>query len=255
MDRLLPHPPKADVDLDALYVDLALPDGGEQGTRAGVALGMVASLDGATAVDGVSGGLGGEADRVAFGRLRAACDAVLVGAGTVRDEDYGPPGGDDARRASRVAAGRAPVPALVVVTRSASLEPDARLFTDPRRDADAPIVVATCGAADPDRRAALAEVAEVVVLGEDDVDLAALLRWCRERGWRRVLCEGGPGVNGQLAAEDLVDEVLVTVAPQLVGGPSARLLDGPTLAPARALEPVEVHHHDGDLLLRYRVVR
>lgn len=253
MDRLLPSPPRGDLPLDALYRDLELP--AERGGRAGVTLGMVSSLDGATAVDGVSAGLGGAADAVAFDRLRGACDAILVGAGTVRDEDYGPPGGDADRRTRRVAAGRSAVPALVVVTRSASLEPDARLFTDPRREPDAPIVVATCEAAPSDRREALAEVAEVVTFGADDVDLEALLRWCLARGYARVLCEGGPGLNGHLARAGLVDEVVMTLAPQLVAGDAARLVAGDALDPPLDLAPVEVHHHGGDLLLRYAVRR
>lgn len=253
MDRLLPAPPRADLPLDALYRELELP--GARGDRAGVTLGMVSSVDGATAVDGVSGGLGGEADAVAFDRLRGACDAILVGAGTVRDEGYGPPGGDADRRTRRVAAGRAAVPALVVVTRSASLDPQARLFTDPRRDRGAPIVVATCEAAPPARREALTEVAEVVTFGADEVELPALLRWCLDRGYEHVLCEGGPGLNGHLAHDGLIDEVVVTLAPQLVAGDAARLVAGEALDPPLELVPVEVHHHGGDLLLRYAVRR
>lgn len=253
MDRLLPVPPRADLPLDTLYRDLDLPAGDD--TRAGITLGMVASVDGATAVDGVSGGLGGAADAVAFGRLRGACDALLVGAGTVRDEGYGPPGGDNDRRTRRIAAGRRPVPALIVVTGSAGLDPDARLFTDARRDPSAPIVVATTEAAPPERRRALAEVAEVVTFGRDTVDLGALSRWCAEQGYRQVVCEGGPGLNGQLLAADLVDEVVMTLAPQLVSGDAARVATGPVLETATALEPIEVHHHAGELLLRYRVVR
>ena len=59
--------------------------------RPGVRLNMIASVDGATAVDGVSGGLGGPADRRVFGVLRSLADVVLVAAGTVRAEGYGPP--------------------------------------------------------------------------------------------------------------------------------------------------------------------
>lgn len=253
MDRLLPAPPRADLPLDSLYRDLDLPSGDD--TRAGITLGMVASVDGATAVDGVSGGLGGEADAVAFDRLRGACDALLVGAGTVRDEGYGPPGGDEDRRTRRVAAGRSPVPALIVVTGSAALDADARLFTDGRRDPSAPIVVATSRNAPEGRRQALAEVAEVVTFGDDTVDLRALSRWCVDQGYRRVVCEGGPALNGQLLGAGLVDAVVMTVAPQLVSGDAARVATGPVLEAATALQPVEVHHHAGELLLRYRVVR
>lgn len=257
MRRLYPPPTGSDaaLELEDLYADLELPAGPVAGERAGVALGMVTSLDGATAVDGVSGGLGGDADAVAFARLRSACDAIVVGAGTVRAEDYGPPAGDERRRAERRDAGRSEVPAMVVVTRSAQLSPDARLFTDPRREPDVPLVVATCRSAPPERRAALGEVAEVLVLGEHDVDLHELLVVCRRRGWERVLGEGGPGLNGQLLADGLVDEILVTVAPSLVAGDAARLVTGPALASPVPVEPVAIHLHGAELLLRYRVRR
>ena len=74
------------VDPAHVYVDL--PD---VAGRPGVRLNMIASVDGATAVDGVSGGLGGPADRRVFGVLRSLADVVLVAAGTVRAEGYGPP--------------------------------------------------------------------------------------------------------------------------------------------------------------------
>lgn len=253
MHRLLPADRAGPRPLEELYADLELPHG--DGRRAGVAVGMVASLDGATARDGVSGGLGGDADAVAFARLRTACDAIVVAAGTVRAEDYGPPGGGDERRRARRSRGLAEVPGMVVVTASAELDPAARLFTDPRRDPDVPLVVATCASAPRSRRDALADVAEVVVLGDEQVDLEALLRWCLQRGWARVLVEGGPALNAQLAARDLVDEVFVTIAPALVAGHAARLLDGSALDPPRRCVPVELHEHAGELLLRARTLR
>jgi riboflavin-specific deaminase-like protein len=251
--RLLPEP--ADLALEDVYRDLRLPDGGPDSARAGVALGMVSSADGAVAVDGRSGGLGGDADRLAFRRLRDACDAILVGAGTVRAEDYGPPRADAARRAARVAAGASPAPQLLVVTGRADLDPDAKLFRATREDGvPAPIVV-TRELAPDGAVEALREVAEVVTFGRDAVDLAAVLRWCRVRGWRRVLCEGGPALGGALLAAGLLDEVLVTLAPMLVAGDAGRIVTSASTIPAADLELVELHEHAGELLLRYRVNR
>jgi riboflavin-specific deaminase-like protein len=251
------HDPAGPPDrpVDDLYDDLAFGDPPDGSPRAAVALGMVASVDGATARDGRSGGLGGPADAVAFSRLRGACDAVLVGAGTVRAEDYGPPVGTPARRDARVAAGLAASPALVVVTGSADLDPAARVFQPSRTGATTPVVVVTHEQAPAERVAALREVAEVVVLGSSDVDLAALLRWCRERGWRHVLCEGGPSLNGDLLRADLVDEIFVTVAPVVVAGAAARLATGRALDPPVSLSLTDLHDHEGELVLRYRVVR
>lgn len=252
MRRLVPDP--LDLDLDAVYAGLVLPDPAPGADRASVALGMVSSVDGAVSVDGTSGGLGGEADRRAFLRLRDACDAILVGAGTVRAEDYGPPRAPAARAAAREAAGLAPAPQLLVVTGRAALDPSARLFTSERDPGVPPAVIVTSATAPGPAVASLADVAEVVTCGHDEVDLAAVLRWCRERGLRRVLCEGGPGLNGALLAGGLVDEVFLTVAPALVGGDAGRIVRGPQLPPVD-LELIEVHEHDGELLLRYRATR
>ncbi len=242
------HPTPRSLEVDDLHAGLTLAAG--EG-RAWVAIGMVTSLDGAAALDGDTAALGGEADRAVFGRLRAAADAILVGAGTVRDESYGPPRGTPARRADRVARGLAEVPRLVIVTGSLDLAPDHRVFSDPA----APPLVATHAAAPADRAAALAQAAEVVRLGQEDIDLAAVLRDLYDRGLRRVLCEGGPSLNAALLAADLVDEAFVTVAPVAIGGDAPRIAVGPPPGRARPFTLVSVHEHDGELLLRYRRAR
>lgn len=251
--RLLPEP--GDEPVSSLYDGLVLDAG--SGDRAHVALNMVTSVDGATAWGGRSGPLGGPADELAFSRLRATCDAVLVGAGTVRAEDYRIPTGDTGRREARLTAGLAAVPRLLVVSGSLDFPPDARFLQPPTgvdgvAAEDCRAVIVTHGDAPADRVEALTHVAEVVRLGEQTVDLPGLLRWCAGRGWPRVLCEGGPTLNGELIAADLVDEVFVTIAPKLVAGTSSRFAFGPQFGPPRDLDLVEARHHDGELLLRYR---
>lgn len=242
-------------DLDELYAGLILPDGGTRGgegshPRPWVALGMVSSVDGRATIDGGTADLGGVADQVAFRRLRAACDAILVGAGTARVESYGPTGGSAARQADREARGLAASPRLVVVTGSLDLDVDQPMFGDPRHR---PLLV-THGAAPAGREAALAEVADVVRCGEREVDLPAALERLGELGHRRILCEGGPGLNAALLAEDLVDELFLTVAPVLVGGPAPRIVGSGQEAVHR-LELADLHEHEGELVLRYRRVR
>jgi riboflavin-specific deaminase-like protein len=239
--------------LDGVYADLRLAVGPADGERAGVSLGMVASADGAVTVAGRSGGLGGAADRVAFRRLRDACDAVLVGAGTVRAEGYGPPDPGGERSAARVASGLAPAPQLLVVTSRADLDPTARLFTAERDGSVPRPIVITHASAPEDAVAALREVAEVVALGTREVDLAEVLRWCAARGLRRVLCEGGPALNGSLLAAGLVDEVFLTVAPLLVAGDAGRIVTSRVGIAPVDLDLVELHEHAGELLLRYRI--
>ncbi len=182
-------------------------------------LSMVQAVDGrATDVAGVSGGLGGEGDFAVFVALRALADAILVGAGTARVEDYGPHRVRPSLAIRRRADGRTEPAPIVVVTRSAALAPTARLFAEART----PTIVLTCAAAPPERRRALADVAEVLVVGDDTVDLAEGLRRLREdRGLTHVVCEGGPTLNADLLAGGLVDELCTTIAPQLAGG------DGP----------------------------
>jgi riboflavin biosynthesis pyrimidine reductase len=168
------------------------------GGRPGVRLSMIASVDGATTVAGVSGGLGGAADHDLFALLRSLADVVLVAAGTARAEGYGP--------------SRVPV---AVVTRSCRLDWASPLFTAP---VARPIVVTVAGAP-PDALARAAELAEVVVAGERDVDLALALDTLGGRGHRAVLAEGGPTLNAQLAGAGLLDELCLSLSPAWSAGP------------------------------------
>ena len=207
---------------------------------------MVASLDGATAVTGRSGPLGGPGDRLVFGALRAIADIVLVAAGTVRAENYGPPRLPEDAIEARLERGQSPRPRLAVVTASGDLGADATFFDD-----DPVPLIITSAQAEGIVSARLSGRAEVVTVGSDRVDFAAALTELGRRGARIVLCEGGPSLNGQLIADDLVDEVNLTIAPLIVGGSSARIVQGATpVDPTRfALE--RVFEEDGTLFTRY----
>lgn len=241
MRRLLPLPPSDDVDLDAAYW---VEDPGRQHVR-GV---MIASADGAAQAGGRAGGLAGPADIELFARLRAQADVLLVGASTVRVERYGGDRPSDQRRAWRRARGLADVPPIAVVTRSCALDPAGPLFTD---TLIRPLVI-TCGAAPAERVAALADRAEILMVGDRDVDLAAALDRLADRGLRRVSCEGGPSLLAQLAAAGRLDELSLTVSPLLLAGDAIRVLDGGLLDPPARLQLVHVLADDGFLFLRYR---
>ncbi|MCD9624875.1 pyrimidine reductase family protein [Rhabdothermincola salaria] len=218
-------------------------------TRPWVMVNMIASIDGATAVDGLSGELGGEGDARMFRAVRALPDAIVVGAATVRAENYGPARPSAAVRAARAARGQDPVPSIAVVTRGADLDPGLPLFTsdDPR-----PLVYVGSDAPD-ERRRRLAAVAEVVAADHEDLDLTEVLGDLSRRGMAMVLCEGGPSLNGQMVAGGLVDEWCLTLAPRLVAGHAARAAHGP-LPPA----PMGMVLHrvaaddEGYLFLNYR---
>lgn len=184
-------------------------------------LNMVTALDGATTLGGRSSQLGDDDDRSLFMALRAASDVVLVGASTVRTEDYGPirlPEGS----ARRLTAGLSPVPRLAIMSRSLDLEASSKVFSD----LENPPYLLTGARAPADRLAALADRAVVLVAGEDGVDVVQALALLRDRGHQVVLCEGGPSVNGQLLAADLVDEINLTISPLAVVGESSRVTRG-----------------------------
>lgn len=183
---------------------------------------MVAGLDGSAAVDGRVAGLSNESDRELFRQLRADADVVLVGAGTVRAEHYGPVTLTDEQVATRVGEGREPRPPIAVVTRSLLLDWAAPLFSGaggPR-----PIVV-TCRAAAAASVERAAEHAEVIVVGEETVDLGAAVDALADRGLPHVLTEGGPALLGELISLGLLDELRLTLAP-LVGGDPLPIASG-----------------------------
>lgn len=212
MRRLLPDP-SDEVDLDEAYTH---PEGL-------VRANMVSSLDGAVRdASGKSAGLSSAADKRVFGALRAWCDVVLVGAGTVRAEGYGPARPSEARQRLRVARGQAAVPVIAVVSRSLDLDLDTPLFTEA---AVRPVVIT--GEGSPrQRRSAVEEVADVLVSGDTDVDIASALDALSARGLSRVLCEGGPHLLGDVAASGRLGELCLTVSLRLVGGDGGRLMSG-----------------------------
>lgn len=235
MHRLLPAPAR-DLDGDALAEHYAYPDA----LRAPhVRVNFVSSADGAVSLDGRSGGLGSDGDRRVFGVLRELAEVVLVGAGTVRTEDYG-----GARRPTR---GRDLPPPIAVVTGSADLDPAAPLFTG----TGVPPLVLTTSGAPAERRARLVDAgADLAVL--DDLEPASLLAELDRRGLHRVLCEGGPSLFGALVAADAVDELCLTVAPLLAAGDAGRIATGPAGPAPRTMSLVGVLTEQDELMLHYR---
>ena len=208
---------------------------------------MVASIDGAIEVEGRSGGLGSPSDKAMFHALRELPDVIVVGAGTVRAENYGPVQLDDAARARRIARGQQPVPRLAVVSGRANLDPSSRLFSDPNQ----PPIVITSSSSPADALDPLRDVAEILIAGEHTVDLRTALERLRAAGMNTALCEGGPTLNDQLLAEDLVDEWCQTISPILTGGAAARGAHGDSIGVATPLRLERVIVDESVLLLRY----
>lgn len=208
---------------------------------------MATTLDGAIALQGRSGGIGGDGDRVAFHALRSAADVVLVGAGTARAENYGPVRVPEEHIPARHAAGRSGPARLAVVTRSCSIDPRARLFTG----GGEPPLIYTVDDAPTDRIRALEPVAEIVRAGEDSVDPRLIMDDLATRGVRCVLAEGGPSFNGDLITADLIDEWCITLGPLLTGGNAARAAHGHGAPLPRTLRLDRALSDGRDLLLRY----
>ncbi|MDO8391189.1 MAG: dihydrofolate reductase family protein [Actinomycetota bacterium] len=219
MRRLFPHPADA-IDLREAYdVERPAPAG-----RPWVSLCMVSSLDGSTVVDTTSRGLSNPTDQALLLTLRSFADVILVGAATVRHENYGPPKRADQR--------------IAVVSRSGRFDFDSPLFASGRAivvlPEDAPQVPV------PSVRA-----------GTDTLDLPAALGLLHTQfGANVVQAEGGATLNGLLAAGDFIDELNLTVSPQISGGDGQRLTVGaPALA--RRMHLAHVLEDDGFLFTRY----
>jgi riboflavin biosynthesis pyrimidine reductase len=186
---------------------------------------MIASLDGGATADGKSGGLAGKGDRAVFSQMRHAADVILVGASTVRIENYSGAQLPVAARQARQRRGQAEVPPIAVITRSGDLDPSALLFTR----TEVPPLILTSARTVGDTRHRLGAVAEVIDTSGADpnsADPTVILNVLAERGLFRVLAEGGPLFLGSLIENGLMDELCLTVAPILVGGASKRIVTG-----------------------------
>lgn len=209
---------------------------------------MVVSLDGGIGVDGRSGGLGNDADGRLFQVLRDLADVILVGSGTVRAEGYGGVELDADRVARRVRWGLPGTPPPIAVITHRGVAADLPLFTD---TITPPIVITPRAAADRTPAGA-----DVIVAGDDEVDLPAAVAALGERGLRRIHCEGGPRILGELVAADRLDELCLTLAPKMVGAGNGSLLGGVELDELTDWEPTGpeggVAVADGAVFLRYR---
>jgi riboflavin-specific deaminase-like protein len=206
---------------------------------------MVSSLDGKATLDWRTKGLSNEVDRRLFHHLRTQADAVMVGAGTAREERYGRMTKNDELRQKRANEGLVPDALAVVVSGRLELPPDLPLLNEPGQR----VVIATGSA---DELPGLKGNVEYARVGDD---LPRLMGYLHERhGVRSVLCEGGPTLNSFLFAAGLADELFLTMNPKVVGGAAALTI----VAGRELVEPVEsdlvsVAEADGELYTRWRI--
>jgi riboflavin-specific deaminase-like protein len=220
-----------------------------------VTLVAAASADGKISTrDGAGPRFASARDKALLRRLRGETDAVVLGAGTVANDD---PAFRlrETVRAERRKRGQWETPIRAVISGRASVSPEARLFHGHR----SPSVVFVAEGADEGRRAALASVAAVYICERERVDVREMVAVLgREYGVRRLLVEGGAEVNASFVEAGLVDEVYLTVCPVLIGGAQV-----PTPVGGHGLEferilrllLLEVRAEDGEVFLHYRVER
>jgi 5-amino-6-(5-phosphoribosylamino)uracil reductase len=209
----------------------------------------------AVSIDGYIGNaasrllLSNRADFDRVDAVRASCDAILVGAETVRSDNPRLLVRSKARRAERAARGLPASPMKVTVTRRAELDARADFFTA----GDAERLVYCASPRVDDARERLGTVATVVDAG-DTVEMGTLSTDLGERGVERLMVEGGGTVHTQFLTEDLVDELQLVVAPIFVGDSEApRFVSDGVFPwnPSRRAALVDVRKIGDVVLLRY----
>jgi riboflavin-specific deaminase-like protein len=244
--QLLPQPEK--FDLDRRLAELGPELAARATDRPYLIANFVASADGRASFAGRSGQLGDDGDRAMFHGLREQVDAVLVGTGTLRTENYGRVLRKPERRERRQQRGETPEPIACLLSRSGAIPIEAPLFQEP----EARIVVFTAVAFDA---AGCGAAVDVVRLDAAELTFTAAVRILRtEFGVRSLLCEGGPTVLAALVREGLVDELFLTQAPKLTGGGTGpTVTSGAELPEPRELRLIWALERNDSLFLRYGV--
>jgi 5-amino-6-(5-phosphoribosylamino)uracil reductase len=174
------------------------------------------SLDGYLGNDTPRLALSNDADFERVDEVRASCDAILVGAATVRCDNPRLLVRSQTRRAERTARGLAPSPMKVTVTERGDLDADADFFTTGETEK---LVYCASGQVD-EARTRLGPVATVVDAGQP-VAMRRVSEDLGSRGVERLMVEGGGKVHTQFLTEDLADELQLVVAPCFVGDSTA----------------------------------
>jgi riboflavin biosynthesis pyrimidine reductase len=215
MRRLFDHPTDHVTVREAYGVERPRPAG-----RPWLGVCMVSSIDGSTVVDSNSRSLSSPTDQEVLLTLRDLADVLIVGAATVRIEGYGPP----RKRGQRVG----------VVSRRGDVDTTSTLFTSGAGflilPEDAPPTTV-----------------ESVRAGTGEVDFAGALA---QLDANFVQAEGGALLNGSLSAADVIDELNLTISPQLAGGDGPRVTSG-SVQVSRKMRLAHVLEKDGFLFTRY----
>ena len=215
MRRLFDHPTDHVTVREAYGVERPRPAG-----RPWLGVCMVSSIDGSTVVDSNSRSLSSPTDQEVLLTLRDLADVLIVGAATLRIEGYGPP----RKRGQRVG----------VVSRRGDVDASTPLFTSGAGFLIVP-------------EDAPPTTVESVRAGIGEVDFAGALA---QLDANFVQAEGGALLNGSLSAADVIDELNLTISPQLAGGDGPRVTSG-SVQVSRKMRLAHVLEEDGFLFTRY----
>ncbi len=245
MRRLVPEPA---VDLSvAELVDELRPWESAPDERPFVYMNFALTLDGHSTIDGVSRPIGSARDTELLVGLRTRADAVMIGAGTLRAENYGRVIADPEKRKKREDLGLSADPLMVVVSGRMELPWDAPIFTE----GVGKVVIFTASDDAAPQTATPVEICR----HDGRVDLKAALAHLRaHEGVRALLCEGGATLHGELHKACCVDEIFISHAPKLSGGHGPGLVEGLD----RGIRDLDVvwllsDPESGELFARYRV--
>jgi len=192
--------------------------------------------------------LSNEADFDRVDAERSKCDAILIGAETLRRDNPRLLVNSPDRRAAREARGLPPYPLKVTMTQSGNLDPDLKFW----HHGGAKLAYAAAAAA-PALRVRLGDLAEVAEVGET-VQVAALLEDLGARGIGKLMVEGGGTIHTQFLEAGLVDEIQLAVAPFFVGDPAAPKFVNPAVfpdGPGRRMVLADVQAVGDMAVLRY----
>lgn len=207
---------------------------------------MVMSLDGAiTGADGRSGSISSATDRAIMKEVRRLSDVVLIGAGTMRAEEYSPMKANTAAVDERRRNGQDDAPVIAIVSASLDLPWELPAFSDSHRQ---PIVITTTECDESAARIA-EQYCELVRIAGMDEDPGAIIDALAERGLSRIICEGGARLLGDLTRADRIDEFDVAVSPTFANNGQA-LLHAQLNSPVR-LSLSRVLLDEGFLFTRY----
>lgn len=242
MEQIFPSPVD-DVNVRALYESDERPSPAK---LPWLMCNMITSIDGAIAIDGVSGGLGGPGDKAVFSAIRSVADVIIVGAGTAIAENYRRSQASEDIQQARIERGQSRLPQIAIISAGLSIDPTHRVF-----DPEFPPLVITHSQSPEPARNALAEVADVRIVGDDQVDLTSALMMLKADGANCVLLEGGPTLNGAFVDAGLVDEWCMTSSPTIVGGTGQRAVVSSRTGAGHAFQLARTLHDDGFLFHRY----